>query len=240
MQASYTYSLCESNGDSVLASLSGNSPTLYGNPLNREYDKSRCSYNATNVFRLNALYNLPFHQNRLVSGWQITAIWSASSGLPFNVTDGPDMTNQLNVATGRPNYAPNNPAVTVNGVSYPACNNSPIVGSAGLWFNPNCFTQQAFGTLGNFGREGLIGPGLTSVDMAILKTTKLTEKMTLQFRAEFFNIFNHTNLGLPTATVFTGTASPTAMLTYNTASAGQITTAAVPSREIQFGLKLIF
>jgi hypothetical protein len=240
MQASYTYSLCESDGDSVLASLSGNSPTLYGDPLNREYDKSRCSYNATNVFRLNALYNLPFNRNRFVSGWQITGIWSASSGLPFNITDGPDMTNQLNVATGRPNYAPNNPATTVNGITYPACNNSPIIGAAGLWFNPNCFTQQAFGTLGNFGREGLIGPGLTSVDMAILKTTKLTEKMTLQFRAEFFNILNHTNLGLPTATVFTGTASPTAVLTYNTASAGQITTAAVPSREIQFGLKLIF
>jgi hypothetical protein len=76
--------------------------------------------------------------------------------------------------------------------------------------------------------------------MALLKTTKITENMTLQFRAEIFNIFNHTNLSLPYATVFTGSASPTAILTYNTATAGQIPTAGVPSREIQFGLKLIF
>jgi hypothetical protein len=151
------------------------------------------------------------------------------------------VTNQLNItSTPRPNYAPNNPAVTVNGVSYPACNNSPIIGTAALWFNPNCFSQQAFGTLGNFGREGLIGPGLTSVDIALLKTTKIRENMTLQFRAEVFNIFNHTNLSLPVPTVFTGTPGPTSILTYNTASAGQILTAAVPSREIQFGLKLIF
>jgi hypothetical protein len=240
-QASYTYSLCQSDGDSVLASLNGNGPSVFGNPYNREYDKGRCAYNATQVFRLNGVYELPFHGNRLVSGWQITGIWSASTGLPFNVLDGVDVTNQLNItSTPRPNYAPNNAAVTVNGVSYPACNNSPIIGTAALWFNPNCFSQQAFGTLGNFGREGLIGPGLTSVDMALLKTTKIRENMTLQFRAEVFNIFNHTNLSLPVPTVFTGTPGPTSILTYNTASAGQILTAAVPSREIQFGLKLIF
>ncbi len=244
-QASYTYSLCQSTGDSVLASLNGNGPSVEGNPTNRQYDYARCAYNANNVFRLNALYELPFKGNRFVSGWQITGIWQASSGLPFNVTDGIDLTNQLGITTTpRPNYNPNGAAYSANGVSYPACNNNPIIGTANLWFNPTCFTPQAYGTLGNFGREGLYGPGLTSVDMAILKTTKLTERVTLQFRAELFNIFNHTNLSLPVASVFTGTASPTSALfsgiNYNTATAGQILTAAVPSREIQFGLKLIF
>lgn len=240
-QASYTYSLCISDGDAVLASLSGNTPTLYENPYDREYDKARCAFNATQTFRLNALYDLPFHGNRLVTGWQISGIFSASSGLPFNVTDGVDQSNQINAtSTVRPNYAPNNPAVTVNGVSYPACNNNPIVGTANLWFNPNCFSQEAFGTLGNEGRNGLIGPGLADLDMALLKTTRLKENVTLQFRAEFFNVLNHTNLSIPVASVFTGSASPTATLTYNTATAGQILTPAVPSREIQFGLKLIF
>jgi hypothetical protein len=244
-QVSYTYSLCQSTGDSVLASLNGNGPSVEGNPTNRQYDYARCAYNANNVFRLNALYELPFHGNRFVSGWQITGIWQASSGLPFNVTDGIDLTNQLGITTTpRPNYNPNGAAYSNGTVSYPACHNTPIIGNASLWFNPTCFTPQAFGTLGNFGREGLYGPGLTSVDMALLKTTKLTERVTLQFRAELFNIFNHTNLSLPVASVFTGTANPTNTLfsgiNYNTATAGQILTAAVPSREIQFGLKLIF
>ena len=85
---------------------------------------------------------------------------------------------------------------------------------------------------------------MTSVDMALLKTTRITERVTMQFRAEVFNLFNRTNLSLPVASVFTGTASPTSTfgsgIAYNTATAGQILTAAVPSREIQFGLKLVF
>jgi hypothetical protein len=247
-QASYTWSGCQSTGDSVLASLNGNGPSVEGNPFNRQYDYSRCAYNANNVFRLNALYELPFHGNRFVQGWQITGIWSASSGLPFNVTDGIDLTNQLGITTTpRPNYNPNGAAYTSGAVSYPACNNTPIIGRANLWFNPTCFTPQAFGTLGNLGREALWGPGLTSVDMALLKTTRLSERVTLQFRAEVFNIFNRTNLSLPVASVFTGTASPTSQflgtvnpINYNTATAGQILSAAVPSREIQLGLKLVF
>ncbi len=244
-QASYTWSSCQSQGDSVLASLNGNGPSVFGNPFDRSYDQARCAYNARNVFRLNALYELPFHGNRVVQGWQVTGIWSASSGLPFNVTDGIDLTNQLNITTTpRPNYNPNGAAYSANGVSYPACNNTPVIGTANLWFNPTCFSPQAFGTLGNLGREALWGPGLINVDMALLKTTKITERVTLQFRAEVFNLFNRTNLSLPVASVFTGTANATNSLlngiNYNTATAGQILTSAVPSREIQLGIKLVF
>ena len=154
-QASYTWSLCNSDGDAVLNSLSGNAPNTYENPYNREYDRSRCSYNATHVFRMNALYDLPFQKNRLVSGWQISGIWSVSTGLPFNIIDGVGIANaSTGSVSERPNYAPNNPATVSNGISYPACNNSPIIGTATLWYNPNCFAPQAFGTLGNFGREG--------------------------------------------------------------------------------------
>jgi len=241
-QVSYTYSKCLGTGDSVLGSLSGNAPTVFSNPFDRSPDFSVCGFNVTQALRVNGLYNLPFHGNRLVEGWQLTGILSASTGLPFNITDGADQSNQLGSATTaatRPNYAPNNPAVTIGGISYPACNNHPILAGAAMYYNPNCFSQEPFGTLGNFAREGLVGPGLVNVDIGILKSTKIRENMTLQFRAEFFNIFNHTNLSLPLSALFSGTPSLTATLG-RVSNAGQILTSAVPSREIQLGLKLIF
>jgi hypothetical protein len=108
-----------------------------------------------------------------------------------------------------------------------------------MYFNPNCFSQEAFGTLGNFAREGLVGPSLMNVDIGILKDTKIRENWNLQFRAEIFNIFNHTNLSFPASALFTGTPSASGILG-RVSTAGQITSYSVPSREIQLGLKLIF
>jgi hypothetical protein len=181
---------------------------------------------------------LPFRGNRLVEGWQITGILAANTGLPFNVTDGVDQSNQI-TGVPRPNYSPNNPALTSGGITYPACNNQPILSGAAMYFNPNCFTQEAFGTLGNFAREGLVGPGLVNVDIGILKDTKIRENWNLQFRAELFNVLNHTNLSFPAGALFTGTPSPTTTLG-RASTGGQITTYAAPSREIQLGLKLVF
>jgi hypothetical protein len=241
-QAAYTYSKCISDGDATLATLSGNAPSNYANPYDRSYDRGVCGFNVTHTFRLNMLGTLPFHGNRLVEGWQLSGILAANTGLPFNVIDGVDQSNQINATNfPRPNYAPNNSAVIgpTGNTIYPACNNQPIIGTAAMWFNPNCFSPQAFGTLGNFGREGLIGPGLFNLDTGVLKTTKIRESMTLQFRGEIFNVLNHTNLSLPFNNLFTGTPGPTATLT-RSSNAGQIPTPAVSSREIQLGLKLIF
>ena len=238
-QLSYTYSKCMSDGDSVLGSLAGNAPAVYENPYRRSADYAVCAFNATQAFRANSLYDMPFHGNRLIEGWQLSGILATSTGLPFNVTDGVDQGNQIAGGIARPNYSPNNPAATLGGISYPACNNSPTLGTANLWFNPNCFSQEAFGTLGTFGREGLIGPGLVNLDLGILKTTKLRENMTLQFRAELFNLFNRVNLSLPISTVFSGTPTATTTLGH-VSNSGQILGPASPSREVQFGLKLIF
>jgi hypothetical protein len=70
----------------------------------------------TQALRLNSLVALPFHGNRFVEGWQFTGILAASMGLPFNVADGPDQSNQIN-DVARPDYAPSNPAVTVGAPS---------------------------------------------------------------------------------------------------------------------------
>ncbi|SPE43960.1 hypothetical protein SBA7_2040002 [Candidatus Sulfotelmatobacter sp. SbA7] len=102
------------------------------------------------------------------------------------------------------------------------------------WFNVNCFNTDALsqalasGTprFGNSGRNILTGPGIQEWDVSLIKRNQITEKLNLEFRAEFFNIFNHPNFGLPGATI-------------DTQSAGVITSAASP-RDIQLGLKLKF
>jgi hypothetical protein len=100
------------------------------------------------------------------------------------------------------------------------------------WFDPAAFVLPAPGTYGNLGRGTLSGPGLAAADLSLLKNTHLSERLNLQFRAEFFNLLNRANFGTPNPIVFAGSAvSPTA---------GLITATATTSRQIQFGLKLIF
>jgi hypothetical protein len=107
-----------------------------------------------------------------------------------------------------------------------------VLGRVNQWFNPNAFVLPAAGTYGNLGRGDFSGPGLADMDVSLFKNTALSERTGLQFRAEFFNVLNHPNLGTPNATVFSSGAI--------NASAGLITTLATSPRQIQFGLKLMF
>jgi hypothetical protein len=107
-----------------------------------------------------------------------------------------------------------------------------VLGSPNQWFNPRAFVLPIAGTYGNLGRGVYSGPGLADVDASLFKSTAISERTNLEFRAEFFNVLNRANFGTPNATVFSsGAISP---------SAGLITTTATTSRQIQFGLKLIF
>ena len=107
-----------------------------------------------------------------------------------------------------------------------------MLGTPNEWFNPKAFLLPQAGTFGNVGRGVYSGPGLAEVDTSLFKTTAITERTNLQFRAEFFNVLNHADFATPNATVFSsGAISP---------SAGLITATATTSRQIQFGLKLIF
>jgi hypothetical protein len=109
-----------------------------------------------------------------------------------------------------------------------------ILGGANQYFNPNAFIQPLPGTYGNLGRNTLNAPGLVSTDIAIARKFSLTERLNLQFRAEIFNLFNHTNFNSPNPVVYaasTGGPSPTA---------GVITATATSSRQVQFGLKLLW
>jgi hypothetical protein len=114
----------------------------------------------------------------------------------------------------------------------PAFSGPSLLRTPNAWFNTSAFVLPTPGTYGNLGRGTLIGPDLTQADIALMKNTRLAERFNVQFRTEFFNLLNHPNFGTPNPIVFSGSAF--------SATAGLITSTATTSRQIQFGLKLIF
>jgi hypothetical protein len=94
------------------------------------------------------------------------------------------------------------------------------------WFNAPVFVVNALGTFGNSGRNALYGPHFVNLDFGLVKRTRLTEKLGLEFRFEAFNIFNHPNFGVPIGTV----TNP---------NFGKLLSASDP-RVLQFALKLAF
>ena len=153
---------------------------------------------------------------------KVSAIETLQSGLPF--------TPQLS-------YNPSNDGDTRNPVRpslNPNFSGNIIEGSPNQYFNPYAFIQPLPGTYGNVPRNTLPGPSLVETDLSAAKKFSLSERLRLQFRAEIFNLLNHTNFNTPNPVVYasaTGGPSPTA---------GVITSTSTSSRQVQFGLKLIW
>jgi hypothetical protein len=228
----YTFSKTLDDGDNMNTSVATNSPAFVANPLQPKADYGRASFDVRHVVVINATYDLPFGAGnisrhhpwveRLIGNWQLSGIQTMQSGLPF--------TPQLS-------YNPSNDGDTRNPVR-PSFNPSftgPVIqGRPSQYFNPNAFIQPLPGTYGNAGRDILQGPGLVETDLSLTRKLSLSERLTMQFRSEFFNVFNRTNFNTPNPVVYasaTGGPSPTA---------GVITSTATTSRQIQFGLKLMW
>jgi hypothetical protein len=242
VQVAYTLSRCVDDGGSW-ASYASNSPNGESNPYNFSQDKGVCSFDVNQSLRVNGLVALPFHGNRLVEGWQVTAIATASTGLPFNIGNGFDIVGYQGSGTPRPNFVagcnPSSGNFTWAGVQYTA-------GTPERWLNPNCFSVPAVGTLGNTGRNTGRGPGYFGADFGLIKDTKITEALRAQFRAEFFNIFNHTNFAVPAnAAIFVAGAAGQCQASgpgcgAPNSTAGAITDTVGTARQIQFALKFVF
>ncbi len=178
----------------------------------------------TSQASISAHYELPVNAagglGKLVGGWQLNGITTLLSGFPFTPQIGANRSGDGN--TRNPDRPDVNPSFS-----------GPVLSKKqSQWFNPAAFSMPIARTWGNLGRGTLRGPGHETVDLSLIKNTPLTERVALQFRAEFFNTLNHTNFGPPNSIVFAGTGiSP---------SAGLITTTATTSRQIQLGLKLIY
>ncbi|MBZ5645086.1 MAG: carboxypeptidase-like regulatory domain-containing protein [Acidobacteriia bacterium] len=229
----YTFSKALDDGDSMNTSVATNSPAFASNPLNPlQADYGRASFDIRHAGVINATYDLPFGRkgasgqtdwmSALAGNWQISGIETLVSGVPF--------TPQLayNPANDGDSRNPVRPSLN------PAFTGPIILGGPGRYFNPNAFIAPLPNTYGDAPRNFLAGPGMAETDFSVVKKFPVTERVNLQFRGEFFNIFNRTNLNNPNPVVFTSAnsgPSPTA---------GVITSTTTTSRQIQFGLKLLW
>jgi len=150
-----------------------------------------------------------------IGGWQISGIISIRAGTSYHVLSGVDTGQTGNLIPASTERA--------NIVGDPTP--SGFEQNRDHWFDPNAFVVPAFGTLGNLSRNALIGPSFQNFDFNFAKDFTIQERLRLQFRAEMFNMFNHTNFGNPNASLG------------NRALLGQITSA-FAARDIQFALKL--
>ena len=233
-RGNYTYSKNLDDGSAWNTSVSANTPAFVMFPFNPKLDWGPAATDVRHAASLNGSYELPFGPKRrylnhasapvsfIARAWTVSAIAILQTGFPFtpqlgyNPTGNGDTRNPV-----RPNWNPN-----FVGKLYPK--------TVDQYFNPEAFLPPASGTYGNVSRDALTGPPLSSLDFSATRSAHLTERLGLQFRAEFFNILNHTNLLTPNPVVYssaTSGISPTA---------GLVTATETTSRQIQFGAKLQF
>ena len=216
-------------------------------------DRGLSDYDARHRFVISGLYELPWKGNRLVEGWQLGTIVQLQSGNPINILAG----NPLAIPGTSIGAGAGIATFTGLATVRPDIIGDPqILGTPNQWFTntvcdprapAGCPSSAVFalpvalsGTtnvyhFGNLGRNVLIGPGFNNVDFSITKNTKLTETVRFQFRAEFFDIFNHANFGQPGRTAQVGSTAfgLISSTRFPTGDSGS-------SRQVQFAVKLLF
>ncbi len=191
------------------------------------------------VLNANAIYQLPFGPGKpylsqpgflssVAGSWELTSMALARTGFPVNV-----LVNRSSASVPDGNATSPRPDL-VPGVSL-----KPMGGSGiGNWINPAAFTTPADGTFGDAPRDVGRGPGAWQIDFGATKRIPLSEKVRLEFRSEFFNIFNHPQYGLPQAT-FGVSGFGSIQQTVNTTTPVSPVGSGTP-REMQFALKFEF
>jgi len=247
-KTNYTYSKVLDMNSQLDTAYSQNTASDALNSYDLGLGKGPASFNLKHQFNTNFSYQLPFGTGQrwgsgskgvigqLISGWQWNGILTVQGGFPFSPTVGSNRSGSGD--TGNPdvpNVDPTRSRESITSGVSTGCGGIEAgtkVGTADLYFDPCYFSLPAAGTFGNSGRDQYLGPALTALDTSFFKTFTVREGWNLQFRAEAFNILNHTTYTTPTLGVFAGT-------NYST-SAGIITRTATSSRQLQFALKLQF
>ncbi len=236
----YTWASNLDDGSAWNTSVSANTPAFVMYPGNPKLDYGLAATNIRNAAAINGTWDLPFGHDllanansvsrQIIGGWSISGIATLQSGFPFSPQLGYNPTG---------NGDTRNPArPTVN----PDFHGSLYSKNPKQWFNPAAFTAPYPGTFGDAGRDTLFGPGLADLDVSLAKTTTIREGLHAQFRAEFFNVLNHSNFTTPNAVVYSAGPTPKTPTVAAALSptAGVVSATATTSRQIQFGLKLLF
>src|SRR5437867_449888 len=195
-----------SHGLSVLANYTW-SKTIddinWTNPFDRKFDYGKSNDDISHNFKLSNVWQIPSGNfsgvaARVLGGWELNSIWTWRGGFPFSVYSGED--NSLSgVGRDRADFIGNSIRSVQLGSGRP--HGQMIL----KWFDTSQFMTNTIGTFGNSGKNILRGPKFFNADFGLLKTTKTTEKTSVQFRAEFFNIFNNVNFGMPDNNATSGT-----------------------------------
>ncbi|MEE8177117.1 MAG: TonB-dependent receptor, partial [Acidobacteriota bacterium] len=233
-QNSYTWSNAMDDVQGQFQSeFSRTSGDLGADPGNMRYDWNPAAFDYRHNLTSNAIYHLPNIVDSggigaLLNGWWFSGIFTATTGFPFTVVINRQTSNSGLRGTepriDRPHLAP--------GRTY----EDALVGGRDRapngWFDPDAFVAPLPGFKGNTQRGGLVGPGFATLDFSVMKDTRLGflgESGMVQFRAEFFNILNKTNLRFPER-----------RFDRSRNRAGQITGTLGTSRQIQLALKIVF
>ena len=221
LQVSYTFSRTVNEASQVngLYGNDGNGVSYYPDP---SLYRGLAAYHVANVFSTSGVWQLPFGNNldgvagTILGGWQLSGILSLADGPPtsLEVSRPRGLSATLNGRAQKPDLVP-------------GADHNPVLGGPDRYFDRSAFTTPPSNTIGNVGRSTLIGPGVANLDLSLSKNTAVGEYVNLQFRAEFFNIFNRANFGLPNERITSG-------------SAGRIDQTVLTNRQIQFGLRIEF
>jgi hypothetical protein len=204
------------------------------NNLDLSNERARTSNDVRQRLAVSYVYDLSpaggwrFGKSRLaksiLSGWQLSGIATLQTGMPFTVAVSPDLSNTGLAGTdAQPNR--------IGPGDLPASERS-----VNRWFNVADFVVQPANTFGNSGRNILNGPGFINLDIGLNKQVPLSERIHVQFRAEAFNVSNTPQLDQPGGGTFETAGRPL----MSSPSASAIARTIHDSRQIQFGLKLVF
>ncbi len=250
-EASYTWAHSIDNASNAnLGPTQNNSD--FRNFRNPSAERGSSDFDVRHRLVLNSIYELPvghgkrfFGQasgftNQVVGGWQVTNIFTVSTGNWYTVLDtngnfanadgGAGGVSQRPDQVGNPNQAgpvPGNP-----GCVAPSRIHTPTA-----WFNTCAFVDPAQGSFGNVGRNTIEAPGSKTWDFSVSKNFRMSERTNLEFRSEFFNVLNHTNFLFANSGPQNGNSATTFN---NTSTVFGNLLAARPPRQIQFALKLSF
>jgi len=191
------------------------------NPFNRKFDHGQSTDSVAHVFKFSNVWELPQRAltgvaSKIVNGWALNSIVTWQGGFPLTMSSGID--NSFSAA--------NNDRADFLGGNADLSSGRSHGEMIDKFFDTSKFVLNAEGTFGNSGKGNVRGPRLFNFDLGILKTTRISERFSVQFRSEFFNIFNNVNFLDPVTTV-------------SSDQFGRIFGARDP-RIIQFALKFIF